>query len=43
MLVGEWDDAEEHALRLDDTDPFPSLRDEFLMPGADGGVIADAA
>lgn len=35
--------AEAEALRRDDTDPVPALRDEFLVPPAPGGRYAEAA
>ncbi|MEU9019601.1 kynureninase [Actinomadura sp. NPDC048394] len=35
--------AEQEALRLDETDPRPSLREEFLIPPAPGGTYPEAA
>ncbi|HEU5024367.1 MAG TPA: kynureninase [Spirillospora sp.] len=35
--------AEQEALRLDETDPQPSLREEFLIPPAPGGTYPEAA
>ncbi|WP_433235546.1 kynureninase [Actinomadura nitritigenes] len=35
--------AEREALRLDETDPVPSLREEFLVPPAPGGAYPEAA
>lgn len=35
--------TEEHARRLDDTDPLPSRRAEFLVPPAAGGRYAETA
>ncbi|KAB2386038.1 kynureninase [Actinomadura montaniterrae] len=35
--------AEQEALRLDETDPQPSLREEFLIPPAPGGTYSEAA
>ncbi|TDE38156.1 kynureninase [Actinomadura sp. 6K520] len=35
--------AEDEARRLDDTDPLPTLRGEFLVPPAPGGAYEEAA
>ncbi|GGV33166.1 kynureninase [Actinomadura cremea] len=35
--------AENEALRLDETDPLPALRGEFLVPPAPGGTYEEAA
>ncbi|WP_262401917.1 hypothetical protein [Actinomadura sp. CNU-125] len=35
--------AEHEARRLDEADPLPTLRGEFLVPPAPGGAYAEAA
>ncbi|MBO2463691.1 kynureninase [Actinomadura violacea] len=42
-MSAEREAAEREALRLDETDPLPSLRGEFLIPPAPGGAHPEAA
>ncbi|WP_254716264.1 kynureninase [Actinomadura sp. WMMB 499] len=43
MNAGQNEAHENEALRLDETDPLPTLRGEFLVPPAPGGRYAEAA
>jgi kynureninase len=42
-VSAEREAMEREALRLDETDPLPSLREEFLIPPAPGGTYPEAA
>ncbi|MDL4821417.1 kynureninase [Actinomadura opuntiae] len=42
-MSAEREAREREALRLDETDPLPSLREEFLIPPAPGGMYPEAA
>ncbi|GAA2147518.1 kynureninase [Actinomadura napierensis] len=42
-MSAELQAGEREALRLDETDPVPSLRGEFLIPPAPGGTYPEAA
>ncbi|WP_131741317.1 kynureninase [Actinomadura roseirufa] len=43
MSFGTETEPETEALRLDETDPLPTLRGEFLVPPAPGGTYTEAA